>query len=117
MEKGTEKLGKLLVNQMNSVSGYVSGTPVMLGEITSGLGLKLDNVSYTIPKGDYMVCRSAMLPDVEVKIGSAEGHTHSATITKCFRPIKSGDRVLIVMIGSEYIVIDIVLSSDSTFKG
>lgn len=139
MSKNTEKLGKLFAKQMNDVSAYVSGTPVMLGKITSNLGLKLDSVDYTIPKGDYMVCRSAMLGNLQVEVKESGEHTHTVSsnpqlennitlsnegkhsheivFPSVFRSIQNGDRVLVAMVGQEYVVIDIILSSDSTFRG
>lgn len=114
MSKGVEALGNVLFEQMKGVSQYGNrNAAVQLGRITSGLGLKLDNVGYTIPKSDYMISRSAMLPTQNLKTETADGHTHNMKMPTCFRPIQSGDRVLVAMVGTEPIVIDIVVPANS----
>lgn len=101
MSKGTEALGNVLNVHMKDVNDFGKRNPVnQLGTITSGRGLKLDGVPYTIPQRDYMVSRSALL-------------SLSADMPACFRPIQQGDRVLVAMVGTEPIVIDIVIPADS----
>ena len=114
MSKGVEHLGNVLFQQMQSVNAYGNRTPAtQLGKITSGLGLKLDSVSYTIPASDYMICRSALLPSSTFESETSEEHTHNIKMPSCFRSIKPGDRVLVAMVGTEPIVIDIVIPADA----
>ena len=85
MANGVEKLGGLLRSQMHEVSKYnIGGRSSVLGEIKAGKGLKIDGVDYTIPKGDYLVCRS------------------------CSGSLAVGNRVLVNICGNEPVVVDII---------
>lgn len=85
MSGGVHKLGSLLRTEMHNVSKYNIGfSKIALGRITSGRGLKIDGLDYTIPSGDYSVCRS------------------------CADGLIYGKRVLVAFFYDEPIVVDIV---------
>lgn len=107
MSKADEKMADLLHSRMVNASKYVAGSAsLVLGKITTGMGLKLDDVSYTIKAGEYMICRSAMLSSSERVTKSAENHTHGLNIPT----LAVGDRVLVARVGSEPVVIDVVIA-------
>ena len=62
--------------------------PIMveLGEIDSSYNLKTDTFSELIPKEDYMLCRS-------------------------IQSIASGDRVLVLWIGADTVIVDVVIEA------
>ncbi len=107
MATAVEKLSGALHKRMKEESKNVFGPhALILGRITSGMGLKLDDTTYTIPKGDYMICRSVMLNSSYLVTSESENHTHKLNI-----PILSvGDRVLVSRVGTEPVVIDIVVA-------
>lgn len=107
MAKADEKLASLIHTRMINASKYVAGSAsLVLGKITTGMGLKLDDVSYTLKSGEYMVCRTAMLNSSQLVTKSAESHTHGLNIPT----LAVGDRVLVARVGSEAVVIDVVIA-------
>lgn len=119
-----EELGKMITAQMKSVYQRNSGITIELGTITSNMGLSVDSLGNTIPKGDYMISRHLMQEmsvttnSVALNTGETDGHkhaisghSHTATLPNKLRGIQAGDRVLIAWAGTEPIVVDIVISS------
>lgn len=81
---GMSNLGGLLRNQMRATSQYEIGeTNLRFGTIESGLGLKPDALSYTVPSGDYLVC----------------AHCGSVAV---------GDRVVLAQIGSNFVILGVL---------
>lgn len=81
-----ERLGDLLSNQMKRTAEGNSSVFAELGTIGSNKSLKVTSIRNLIPKGQYM-------------------------ITKTAKDATKGDRVLVVWVGYEPIVVDIVSSS------
>lgn len=81
---GVKKLGALLRSEMHKVNEYNISTSIVFGKITSGKGLKMDGVDYTIPRKEYLVCRS------------------------CAAELSVGHRVLVGIYNNEPVVIDIL---------
>jgi len=95
-----------------------------LGIIQSDMSLKLDRFPIPIPKGDYLVCRTLLLPDpltetdggwkdqgfVEPFDPPAQ-HWHKVKRPPALAPIKPGDRVLVAWVnnGTDPVVIDVVM--------
>lgn len=102
---GAAKLATALQKRMNAVNNYDSTTFLELGKITSSMGLKLDNFSQTIPKGDYMVCKSLRLPAVETS--ATNDHIHTVSLGQ--NTLYPGCRVLVGWAGGEPVVIDVVV--------
>lgn len=85
MANGTQKLGSLLRSQIHEVCKYNIGLgDTVLGVIKDGKGLKMDGVDYTIPKGDYLVCKA------------------------CSSSLAVGNRVLVNICGNDPVVVDII---------
>lgn len=83
---GINNLSSLLRSQMHEVSKYNIGSGnIVFGTITSGNGLKPDGLDYTIPRSDYLVCRS------------------------CSGSLAVGHRVLVGIFKNEFVVIDILV--------
>lgn len=107
MAKAAENIAALFHSRMIDTSNYVKGSAsLVLGKITTGMGLKLDDVSYTLKSGEYMVCRTAMLNSSQLVTKSAESHTHDLNVPT----LAVGDRVLVARVGSEAVVIDVVIA-------
>lgn len=114
----------------NMIGGFVAdGTDkppnLDLGTIQADYSLKLDSLGPPIPKGDYSVCRAVTYdPGVPLTqsyndgthghpdAGNGGAHTHNIRLPEKMYWIRPGDRVLVVLVGNEFIVVDIVLSSE-----
>lgn len=82
---GVDKLGSILRSEMHKVSKYNIGIGnTALAQITSGNGLKIDGLDYTIPHSDYLISKS------------------------CAEVLTPGERVLVAFFNDEPIVVDIV---------
>lgn len=80
-----QKLGSLFRSEMHKVSQYNIGFGnTALAQITSGNGLKIDGLDYTIPHSDYLISKS------------------------CAEALTPGKRVLVAFFNDEPIVVDIV---------
>lgn len=97
--KGTEKLAATLHKRMKSTSTHGSTIYLELGKITAKMGLKLDNFSETIPKGDYLVCQS-------LRFGTIKTNDKDDSVT--LPGLKAGSRVLVGWASGEPVVIDVV---------
>lgn len=112
---GINKLGGLLQSQMHAVSKYNVGIGnIVFGTITSGKGLKMDGVDYTIPNGEYRTC----LPYKKITLKSTGATADltdeqlavfNAVLSKCTieadAGLAAGDRVLVLIYSSEPVVI------------
>lgn len=103
-----ERFGSLLTRQARSIVDGNRPMTVSLGNINGDLSLTIDGVGGDVPKGQYMVSRHLTLPEI-VTSTTADGHSHDVKTE--LRPLKSGDRVLVIWAGAEPVVTDILLSS------
>lgn len=106
--KGIEALGNLMVQQTQRIVGSNEKLIVCLGTVNGDLSLTIDGIGGDVPKGQYMVSLHLTRPE-KVVSEVADGHSHE--VSTGLRPLKSGDRVLIVFVGTEPIVTAILLSS------
>lgn len=80
-----QKLGSLFRSEMHKVSKYNIGfSKIALARIANGRGLKIDGLDYTIPNGDYLICKS------------------------CADDLIYGKRVLVAFFNDEPIVVDTI---------
>ena len=132
--KGVDKLGLVLHSRMVQTSA--APAIIEFGTIKSNLSLQTDSYPVPIPKGQYHVCRSLVHKDplTVTKDGDGNhghgpsgghaqysgdgihshpategGHVHQIVRPANMRPLKAGDRVLVAWIGSEAVVVDVVL--------
>lgn len=86
--KNVERLGNLLKSEMKQTAKGNKDIFTELGTIQKNKSLKISSVRNPIPAGQYMVTRAA----------KEEG-------------LSSGDRVVVIWVGFEPIVLDVVSSS------
>lgn len=106
-----EEMGKMMSSQMFNVYKANTGITVELGSITSNMALSVASLGNAIPKGDYMISRHLTLADLNVKTSKEEDHVHEVALPSNLRGLRAGDRVLVVWVGTEPVVVDIVTSS------
>lgn len=94
------QLAALFQQRMKEIYKYEHNVVLELGSITAGMGLKLDNFSETIPKGDYLVCKS-------LRFGTIRTNNGDDSVT--LPALKAGSRVLVGWASGEPVVIDIVV--------
>lgn len=112
--RGIGKLAKVLDQRMNEHSG--EGLTFDFGEIKGDYSLLANTFPVPIPKGDYSVCRLITGISIGISGGAHDGHSmgsgshnHSAVIPK----LKPGDRVLLVWVQEEPVVIDVIEKASS----
>ncbi|MCD3202812.1 hypothetical protein [Clostridium botulinum] len=84
-----------------ALGNALSSLKFELGTITCS-GVKLDNFKYEI--GDYQVLDYLKMND-EYTTELADSHIHTFKTPDNLRPLKDGDRVLVIPVGNEIIVI------------
>lgn len=110
MKDGFDRLADIMQQRMKNVSQYTVGSNVAAkGTITSNLGLKLDDVSYTIPSGDYLICRSATMHIPAFSTSTTDSHNHTVSLENAGCGLKPGDRVVVLRCQSDVIVVDVLI--------
>lgn len=120
---GISQLAQVVTGRMKKES--VQPTSIEFGTITSGYHLQTDSFPDLIPKTDYMVCRSLTVGKsgkewFQVDGGSHGGHEsgngthkHVIPVPEVLDQLKPGDRVLVLWMDAEAVVIDVVVPADS----
>ena len=98
---GTNKLANVLSSRMKKEGE--SPLFVDFGEIQANKSLVTNTFPIPIPKGQYSVCRSVS----GLVINVSGKHNHAIP----FPVLKPGDRVLVVWVQSEAVVIDVIKNS------
>ena len=81
-----EKLGGLLMSEMKSTGQHAVGEKnLRFGTIVGNYGLDLDGLSYTVPRRDSLIARA------------------------CYDYLSVGHRVLVAQVGSNYVVVDVLI--------
>ena len=139
MSNPIEDLGKIMDERMKSTVRGNTGIVAELGIININMSLSVSSLGNAIPKGDYMISlhlqNSAMelntsestadTDTVSLTTDTADDHDHSiqghkhtvnahrhkVTLPNKLRGLKAGDRVLVVWVGTEPVVVDILISS------
>lgn len=107
MGKNLQRLGAELASRMKKTSLGMIPVVTELGTITKNLSLKVDGLNSLIPKGDYMV--NIMHSGGSYSTSTSENHSHK--LPSVFRPLKQGDRVLVVWCGFTPVVISVITKS------
>ena len=89
-DNSIEALGKLMNSQMKRILKGNKDIALELGSIGPYMALNVSSLGNAIPKGDYMM-------SLHLKEGA--------------RALQPGDRVLVAWVGTEPIVVDIIVSS------
>lgn len=139
MNNPIEDLGNLMQMQMKKVVGANAGITLELGTIGPNLSLIVASLGNAIPKGDYMVPLHLTISKMELETSeeeletesvelstmpadshahlinahmhNIEAHKHTVELPKQLRRLKAGDRVLVAWVGTEPVIVDIVVSS------
>lgn len=107
-----DDLANVLDIQMKRTVSAANKFPTYeLGTIQSNMSLSVSSLSNNIPKGEYMVSFRLTIGSLTFKTKVEEEHAHSVTLPTQLRGLKAGDRVLVAWVGTEPVVIDIVVSS------
>lgn len=109
MEIFNEIAREIKGNTNRAVNEAVSYIGLDLGTITS-TGLKLDNFKYEIQ--DYMMLDYLkMKNEYNAEIAGEHPHNHIFKIPKELKPISVGDRVLVALLRSEFVVVGRVVNA------
>lgn len=111
MSKNIDELGKLLNAQMKRAATANQGISVELGSINSNMALVVGSLNNAIPQGEYMISLRLTLPKLLFETKETDTHTHEAELPEQLRPVQAGDRVVVAWVGTEPVVVDIVVSS------
>lgn len=113
----------------NTITGMIKGIAnqppvIQFGIINSDYSLSINGYKCPIPKSEYSVCRSLLynpaVPLTETYVDGSHGHpdasppgthSHQVKLPKKMRWLKPGDKVLVAIIGNEFVVIDIVFDA------
>lgn len=104
--RGIAQLAKILDSRIGAAGQ--NGQGLELGTILENYSLKTDTFQHQIPQNSYHVCRSLTIG----RLGEPVCAT-GVQIPEKLRSLAPGDRVLVGWVGSEPIVIDIVVSAQN----
>lgn len=130
--QGFSQLASFMKHTANEA---VRGLPLMVdfGVIGADQSLTTNSYPQPIPVGDYLVCRQLTQGATDkVLTKTAEDgwhdhscplsghsqqgpHVHKVLIPEKMRSIKAGDRVLVVWVGDDAVVIDIIYPAKEAF--
>lgn len=112
MGKNIARLGSTLAERMKKSAQKTLPTVVEFGTINQNLSLSVDGLDRAIPKGSYMVnLMLAGSSSYKTSSISIDGKEHSHAMPSGFRPLKKGDRVMVIWNGFEPVVIAIIVNS------
>ena len=120
---GANKLNNALNGMMRGIAGEMSKPQIDFGKINLDYSLTCNSFPKPIPKNDYSVCRQLLydpaVPLTETytdgfhdhyDVVPTEPHKHNVKLPPKMRRLQPGDKVLVAIIGNEFVVIDIVYS-------
>lgn len=118
---GATKLTNTLGSMMRAIAGEASKPQIDFGIINGDYSLTCNSFSQPIPKTDYSVCRSLLynpaVPLTETYVDGyhdhygtvpTEPHQHKVKLPKKMYWLRPGQKVLVAIIGNEFVIIDIV---------
>lgn len=112
---GLNKLARVMTERMRQISeGNMNDIEPDFGTINKDGSLTTDMFPIAIPKGEYHLGRLVSGLSITVSGGTHGGHTsgsgsHSHTVT--LPKVKAGDRVLVVWVKKEPVVVDVIKKS------
>lgn len=116
--EGVDTLASVLVKQIDNQS--VTDLVIDFGTIEADYSLKTNTFLKTIPKTDYLVCRSTCYGTLGTVLSVITGgnhnghesgdgsHMHTVPIPEKLRTLLPGDRVLVAWVQNDAVVIDII---------
>lgn len=106
-----ERVGRAIASRTKATFNSMSSVTTEFGIIQDNLSLRVTGISDPIPKGSYML--DIRLAGKSYKTGEAyvDGGRHRHDMPEEFRGIRAGDRVAVMWIGNEPVVVAIVTES------
>ena len=127
---GANKFANALSGMMNSVAGQKSKAQIDFGIIHSDYSLTTNTFPKPIPKENYSVCRHLLynpaVPLTETYVDGGhdhynevpyETHQHKVKLPRKMYWLRPGQKVLVAIIGNEFVVIDIVYDAKYLGRG
>lgn len=112
MGRNITRLGTALSDRMKKTAQKAIPALVEFGTINQNLSLTVDSLGQPIPKGSYMVnLMLASSSSYRTSSVSIDGEAHSHAMPSDFRPLKKGDRVVVIWNGFVPVVIAIIVNS------
>lgn len=109
MEIFNEIAREIKGNTNRAVNEAISYIGLDLGTITAA-GLKLDNLKYEIQ--DYMMLDYLkMKNEYNTEIAGEYPHNHIFKTPEELKPLVTGDRVLVALLGNEFVVVGRVINA------
>lgn len=118
---GANQFANTMMHMMRGISGEAAKTQVDFGIINADYSLTCKSFSQPIPKNNYNVCRSLLydpgVPLTETYVDGAHSHPeasepgthyHKVKLPKKMYWLRPGQKVLVAIIGNEFVIIDIV---------
>ena len=115
-----------LTNTLHSMIHSIADKPptIDFGKINADYSLTTNTFPKPIPKNEYSVCRQLLydpsVPLTETYVDGnhdhygaveREPHMHEVKLPKKMRWLKPGDKVLVAIIGNEFVVVDVVYNA------
>lgn len=115
-----------LTNTLHSMIHSIADRPPVLdfGKINADYSLTTNTFPKPIPKNEYSVCRQLLYdPNEPLTVTYIDGnhdhygaverepHSHKVKLPLKMRWLRPGDKVLVAIIGNEFVVIDIVYNA------
>lgn len=127
---GANALTNTLSGMMRGIAGEMSKTQIDFGIINADYSLTCNSFPCPIPVTDYSVCRQ-LLYDPQVPLTETytdgghthydvvpfETHKHDVKLPKKMRRLKPGDKILVAIIGNEFVVVDKIYSGKWLITG
>lgn len=114
---GVSKLAGVLNDMMQRAQ---DGSLIIdFGVIQADKTLLTNGYPIAIPKSDYLICRHLKSRTVKAttssrSVGDHGSHSHTVELDTQ-QPLKVGDRVLVVWVQNDAVVVDVILSADNVF--
>lgn len=114
---GVSKLAGVLSDMMQRAQ---DGSLIIdFGVIQADKTLLTNSYPIAIPKSDYLICRHLKSRTVKAttssrSVGDHGSHSHTVELDTQ-QPLKAGDRVLVVWVQNDAVVVDVILSADNVF--
>lgn len=114
---GVSKLAGVLNDMMQRAQ---DGSLIIdFGVIQADKTLLTNSYPIAIPKSDYLICRHLKSRTVKAttssrSVGDHGSHSHTVELDTQ-QPLKVGDRVLVVWVQNDAVVVDVILSADNVF--
>lgn len=117
---GANSLTNTLTHMMKSVAGEMGKPQLAFGIINPDYSLTINGFKCPIPKSDYSVCRQLLynpaVPLTETydddgyhdhyDVVPSEPHKHKVKLPPKMRWLRPRDKVLVAILGNEFVVVD-----------